>query len=190
MIISLQTCKDSDLTLREESILNSCLRFYNQEEEILDRLFEILKRTCNYSLRLVDWLCTNYSKRHQIIITYNDMPINIHSDYCRYLNAFNKKYFDPFSRRKRIIIKIDSDTIITTIGQLNFFRWWLQRDLHAYIIEHKNNIETDMRNIESAKKTMTHQFSAISGPHQPSSSLTIQTASSSFICKGQFTLFN
>jgi hypothetical protein len=189
MIISLQQSKDTELTLREESILNSCVRFYNQEQEILKKLFEILKRRCNYSLRLVDWLCTNYSKRHQIIITYKEMPINIHFDYCRYLNAFNKKYFDPFSRRKRIIINIDSEIIITTIGQINFFRWWLQRDLHSYIIEHKTSIENDMRNVESMKKEITHQFSATSDPLHSSSSLVIQSASSSFICKGQFTLF-
>ena len=62
-------------------------------------------------------------------------------DYKNQLKAYSKKQFDPFCRRERIIINIsdlswkifdDKDDnkckdneLITTVGQLNFFKWFI-----------------------------------------------------------------
>jgi hypothetical protein len=61
------------------------------------------------------------------------------------LKAFKKIKFDPFRRRERIDFYYDENNFVeTTIGQLNFFRWFVENDLLSYVKEHYNDIEQDM----------------------------------------------
>jgi hypothetical protein len=61
------------------------------------------------------------------------------------LKAFKKIKFDPFRRRERIDFYYDENNYVeTTIGQLNFFRWFVENDLLSYVKEHYNDIEQDM----------------------------------------------
>ena len=65
--------------------------------------------------------------------------------YKNLLNAYSKKIFDPFCRRDRIEFEFkDKKKIVTTVGQLNFFRWAIQNNVLNYIIEHYKEIEEDM----------------------------------------------
>lgn len=96
-------------------------------------------------------------------ITSNDLKIknnknyqifNIHSSYKSQLKAWNKKYFDPFSRGDRIVFFLNDVCIITTIGQLNFFKWFINNKIYRYIKEHYNDIEQNMNsNKQSTRKT-------------------------------------
>lgn len=71
--------------------------------------------------------------------------ISIFSSYKSQLKAWNKKYFDPFSRGDRIPFFIDEDNcIITTIGQLNFFKWFISNNIYDYIINNHSLIEYEM----------------------------------------------
>ena len=55
-------------------------------------------------------------------------------NYKSQLKAFSKKQFDPFCRRKRIKFDYEkSKNIITTIGQLNFFKWIIENKILDYI---------------------------------------------------------
>jgi hypothetical protein len=77
---------------------------------------------------------------------------NVFSDYRGQLKSLNKKNFDPFCRRERIKFfygKSDDDYIITTVGQLNFFKWSIEN----YILEH---IETNMKVIEDDMNKFTY----------------------------------
>jgi hypothetical protein len=61
------------------------------------------------------------------------------------LKAFKKIKFDPFRRRERIKFYYDDQHYVeTTIGQLNFFRWFVENDLLAYVKDHYEDIEKDM----------------------------------------------
>jgi hypothetical protein len=61
------------------------------------------------------------------------------------LKAYSKKLFDPFCRRERIsFIDHDNNELITTVGQLNFFRWAIENKIVEYITENYEDIETDM----------------------------------------------
>ena len=87
-----------------------------------------------------------------------DKQFNIYLNYKTQLKAFSKKQFDPFQRRERISFQIEDDnkkeTIVTTIGQLNFFRWAIQHKVIEYAKSHLNEIEKDMNNsIQSRKET-------------------------------------
>ena len=77
---------------------------------------------------------------------------NVFSDYRGQLKSLNKKNFDPFCRRERIKFfygKADDDYIITTVGQLNFFKWSIEN----YILEH---IEANMKEIEDDMNKFTY----------------------------------
>jgi hypothetical protein len=72
---------------------------------------------------------------------------NVFSDYRSQLKSLNKKNFDPFCRRERIKFfygKKDADYIITTVGQLNFFKWCIENYILEYIEENIKEIEKDM----------------------------------------------
>ena len=70
--------------------------------------------------------------------------------YKNQLKAYSKKYFDPFCRRNRVDIDLSNlsdertGTITTTIGQLNFFRWFIENKLLNYVLINVNKIDEDM----------------------------------------------
>ena len=67
--------------------------------------------------------------------------------------TYSKKRFDPFCRWSRITIPYKNDTYIeTTIGQLNFFRWYIQNDIYKYIKTKLQKIENDMNKRNTYKK--------------------------------------
>ena len=69
----------------------------------------------------------------------------MYSNYRSQLKAFKKIKFDPFRRRERIDFYYDEDNYVeTTIGQLNFFRWFVENDLLGYVKKHYEDIEQDM----------------------------------------------
>lgn len=85
---------------------------------------------------------------------FNDY-FNVFNDYRAQLKSLNKRNFDPFCRRSRIKFhygKNKDDFIITTVGQLNFFKWAIENYILEYIEEHLKIIDEDMNNNIDLKK--------------------------------------
>ena len=86
----------------------------------------------------------------------NKDEINIFLNYKSQLKAYSKKQFDPFCRRERLNYYYgdsDTDFIVTTIGQLNFFRWAIENNIIEFIKNNLNEIELDMNtNIKTDSK--------------------------------------
>ena len=80
---------------------------------------------------------------------------NIYLNYKAQLKSFQKKQFDPFCRRQRINFYYDSENtkyIVTTVGQLNFFKWAIENNILNYIKDNIDEIEKDMnQNIKKLK---------------------------------------
>jgi hypothetical protein len=115
----------------------------------MNKIIPIIEGKSDISLRLVDWFITNYSKKNNTIITRkisnNIVHLNVYLSYRSQLKSYSKTCFDPFRRRDRIVFQYDeNNTIETTIGQLNMFRWILQNDVIDYIAKHRDAIEKDM----------------------------------------------
>ena len=123
-----------------EAFTNCCIN-----ENIL---CDILNSNSPISIRLIDYFITKYAKNNKII--YNiiennvETSINVFLSYKQQLKIFKKKYFDPFSRGNRIPYFMGDSCIITTIGQLNFFKWFFSKKIYDYIINNKKIIETSM----------------------------------------------
>ena len=65
--------------------------------------------------------------------------------YKAQLKAYSKKHFDPFCRRNRInYYYSETEYMVTTIGQLNFFRWAIEYKILEYIKDNLCEIEMDM----------------------------------------------
>ena len=62
------------------------------------------------------------------------------------MNAYGKKYIDPFCRGKdRILFNVsESQCVLTNISQLNFFRWAVQYNVINYIDKNYLLIVKDM----------------------------------------------
>lgn len=133
---------------RNDLLLNSLKNFFTEERFKI--VLPVIVGSSKISLRVIDWFVTNYSKKYQVIykIKENDEEcyINIHNHYKSQLNAYGKKYIDPFCRGKdRILFNVsESQCVLTNISQLNFFRWAVQYNVINYIDKNYLLIVKDM----------------------------------------------
>jgi hypothetical protein len=130
-------------------LLNSIKKYFSDNTKILQML-PIITGKSNISLRVIDWLVTNYAKKNNIIYELTDTRIkhfNMYLEYKGQLKAYSKKYFDPFCRKDRITFCYDKKNdkyIITTIAQLNFFKWALKFKILEYLEKNFDDIYHDM----------------------------------------------
>jgi hypothetical protein len=129
---------------QENMLLKSFEKFYESLEGTLDFL-SIIKSKSKISIRLIDHFVTKYSKKNKILYKLNDDSMfNVFQSYKQQLKIYQKKNFDPFARGIRIPYFIGDRWIITTIGQLNFFKWFISKKVLDYVNKNILNIELDM----------------------------------------------
>lgn len=163
-----------DVDSREEIILKSLLRFYEQDDQHLNILAAISKQKTIISLREMDYTVTNYSNNNKVVYKLKDGTMfNMYLDYKCQLRGYSKKCFDPFCRRQRIFIdfktktpifledsdivdyKFREDGIVTTIGQLAFFRWAIQNEVIEFCFNNKVKIDEEMEKMDKKKKSVS-----------------------------------
>jgi hypothetical protein len=153
--------------------LASLVKFYADPAN-LAALTDVLKDRQGISLRVLDWLVTNYCKKRNIVYVCDGHPFNMWANYKAQLRGFSKSLFDPFKRRnkkrfsgddkptmdkRRRVHGTDDDldaaeniewtdadgaTFVTTVGQLNFFKWAIEHGVLKYCIKNAAEIENDM----------------------------------------------
>ncbi len=134
---------------KQDFIVRWLQDFYNQPGR-LEEALPILTGTSPVSLRLIDWFVTNYSKKfnvsYPLIVDGVERQFMVHFHYKRELKAYSKRLFDPFCRRERIRFQVQGHPPLeeTTVGQLNFFRWAIEKGVVRYILENSVAIEADM----------------------------------------------
>jgi hypothetical protein len=138
-----------------ESILFKSLEdYYSNNKKNLDILNDIIEGTNIISRRTIEYFVTNYSLDNVITydIKYNNLPkpINVYISYKEQLKAHKKRYFDPFGRGTRVPFFIGNICLITTIGQLNFYRWFFTNKIYDYC---SNNYDTIQKSLLNRKKS-------------------------------------
>ncbi len=134
---------------QKDILMKSLIQFFNKKEHI-DELLPVIEGTSKISLRILDWFVTNYSKKFNTAYMIENKkgvskPFSVYITYKSQLKGYQKKQFDPFCRRERIkFIVHGGKEVITTVGQLNFFRWAIENRILKYIQEHYDEIEKDM----------------------------------------------
>ena len=129
-----------------EPILLKTLYTYFTKAKFEIVLSVLDRKNNDVSLRLLDWLVTNYAKKNNTCYNIDEKNINfnIFISYKSQLKAYSKRQFDPFCRRSRIVFSIDELKLSTTIGQLNFFRWAINNNVIKYAKDNYKEIEDDM----------------------------------------------
>jgi hypothetical protein len=146
---------------QNELILAKLLTFY-AEADHLEQMTKIVNNKdedTRISLRIIDWFVTNYAKKNFVVymipaqnkcstvINGQDglERFKVYDRYKQELIAYSKERFDPFSRKQRIEIPCtDGTALVTTIGQLNFFKWAIENKVLKYIEDNFKDIEDDM----------------------------------------------
>ena len=131
-----------DVESKHDVLLKKLDGFYD------DAAFAVLQHALDgdgrVSLRVLDWLVTNYSKKNNIVYTATvdgcTVAFNMFLEYKCQLKAYSKRHFDMFCRRERIEFR----GLRTTVGQLNFFKWAISSGVLAYARQHHDAIEGDM----------------------------------------------
>lgn len=136
--------QDSRMLARRSTLLDSLKRFYDTGDH-LQQLTEVLGKNPPVSLRTIDWLVTNYSKADNRYVEGCVTPVNIYIAYKAAQGSVKKKLMDPFCRRERIVFKnSEGRDFVTTLGQLNFFRWAIRNGVLKYAIDNAKDIERHM----------------------------------------------
>ena len=138
--------KNIHISSQENTLIVTLDNFF-KNKDYMDIMLPIVSGYSVISLRALDWFVTNYSKSKKISynLTESNTSFNVHYNYKAQLKAFNKKFFDPFCRGNRIPFFYDEENcIITTIGQLNFFKWAISNDIITYVHDNLKTIEKDM----------------------------------------------
>jgi len=147
-----RTVKSVTKIYSQKDVLMQSLILFFKERKNLNMVIPIITGKSKISLRILDWFVTNFSKKNNInyIVQYENKMKGtrnfiVYLDYKAQLKAYSKKLFDPFCRRERIsFIDHDNNELITTVGQLNFFRWAIENKIIDFIYENYDDIEQDM----------------------------------------------
>jgi hypothetical protein len=177
----IQDNQPENQNMKESLLINSLISFYQKDSKNIETLKIFLKhKQRRLSLRLLDWLVTNYAKKHNVVITNNNENIEfMYLAYKNHLKSYSKKFFDAFARRQRIFYSFDNkvhrvafheiesyvqreDGLITTIAQLNAFRFFITCGVIEYAMKHLDSIENDMvnglNNAHTVNKTTSSSF--------------------------------
>lgn len=171
-MISSQNIKTDEIKGQDELILEALLRFYKKDKEYLRILSKISNQKTIISLREIDYTVTNFGRDKPIVYKLkNGKNFNLYLDYKRQLRGYSKRSFDPFCRRQRIFLTWELDNyvpiyinysdletynkyengIVTTIGQLNFFKWAITNEVVDFCFKHKEKINEEMNNSDYEK---------------------------------------
>tara|TARA_B100000963_G_scaffold299369_1_gene271393 strand:+ start:1751 stop:2395 length:645 start_codon:yes stop_codon:yes gene_type:complete len=161
----------SSSNVSRSELLMSSLQVFFKKTENINKILPIINGTSKISLRVIDWFVTNYSKKNNTSYFINSLTgkilkniDNYNPDYCKQflvyidyklqLKGYQKKQFDPFCRRSRINFYYENNKFfVTTVGQLNFFRWVITNKILDYITENLKDIETDMNTCYKSQYT-------------------------------------
>lgn len=151
--------------LQNNLLLVSLSNYYSANPKHINLIVDIVNGKSKLSLRLIDWYVTNYCKNRNIVylLTKNDKNskyFNVYMNYRSQLKAFKKVQFDPFRRRDRIVFYYGSDqTLNTTLGQLNFFRWAIENEVINHLEKNLKIIEEELLHDNKQKTTQNAKSS-------------------------------
>lgn len=132
-------------------------KFFSEcTKEECQMMVDIINGNHLISLRFLDWFVTRYCYLYKLSMNIENKYIkekdfNINISYKAQLKSFKKKYFDPFRRKKKFFYVSEKNdlVILTTLGQLNFFRWALSYNIIKYTEENYRTIINKLSHVNS-----------------------------------------
>lgn len=149
-----------------EKLMRGIDTFFSNPEhmgKLLPFLQQDPKNKPKISMRLIEWFVSVYCLNHTVDWFIGTDFFNVFLDYQAMMEEYGKQLFDPFGRKWRkdkrknetneYAVQIyhgirfyytDNDYVITTIAQLNFFRWFIEKRILEYMIEHRKTLTDEM----------------------------------------------
>jgi hypothetical protein len=164
------TTQKNRVQCKQDLVISWLQDFYTRPGN-LETLLPIIKSESPISLRLIDYFVTNYSKKNNTSYSIGTRQFLVYFHYKRELNAYSKRLFDPFCRRERILFQARGhEGFVTTVGQLNFFRWAIENDIINHINDQRDIIERDMNSTLKEHYSRSTTGSSVQTPTTASSS--------------------
>ena len=139
-------------------VLKESLEKFYKKKSVFEKFNKVVnQRNAGYSLRVIEWFCNNYSKKYDIIYKISkNKDFNVYLSYKSQLDSYSKKQFDPFNRKHKgfdpFFLNMNEEIILTTVGQMNFFKWCISNGVLDYIERNLENIKKDMFKVNNEKK--------------------------------------
>lgn len=145
---------------KKEKMLYDVLNdfFYKCSEDEIKTIIGIINGKYKISLRFLDWFVTRYCYLYKTSIQINnnynkEEDFNINISYKAQLKSHKKKCFDPFKRKNKFYYSFKKNnfnySILTTLGQLNFFKWALSYNIIDYVEKNFNTINNKINYVNS-----------------------------------------
>lgn len=159
---NIEMFKIIQLTSQELLKLKGNEDFYDIDDNF-QKFISTISGNSQISIRLIDHFVTKYSKYNKcnfkILENGKENVFNVYYDYKNQLKHFQKTHFDPFSRGDRIPFFMGDTCLITTIGQLNFFRWFISKKIFDYLLLKKDEVFDDMNKKNKTDKKIVNKIS-------------------------------
>ena len=175
---------------RRELLVMSLVKYYNgiKDKIVLKKLVDTMQGNGAYSLRLIDVFVTNYAKKHNTAYMLDGQEFLVYLNYKSQTKAYSKKLFDPFCRHDRIIFQCEGvDDFLTTVGQMNFFRWAHEKGILDYIAAHVEDIRKEEKEARKQNGSQSSTGSEASTVSAASSASTGSAASAMSAVSGATT---
>ena len=91
------------------------------------------------SLRLVWYYVSTYSKHNRATLD-GTLGDDVHGCYRQMLKIHTKNRFAPFCRRTRRTLSLHGSTIETNVGQLVFFRWFIEKRILDSLLDRYESV--------------------------------------------------
>lgn len=139
-------------TINSKQILILYDHLITNKNLYFDKFFNLIIEN-KIKIFVIDFFITNYSKTHNIILN-NDKYFDIYNEYKNQLKSYNKKYFDPYKRINKFELTNEktNQKIITTVGQMNYFKWLIENKIIDYIEKNYIIINKEYEEFMSKKK--------------------------------------
>lgn len=117
------------------------------------------------SLRALAWLITN---------GVDDMKVC--EEYEAQLRAHTRRRFDPFRRCERLELRLKGESVTTTVGQMNFFRWLIESGTWQFVVDNGARVSAEVarktnampkpaKSDKSGRSVCTSGFVRVCGRH-------------------------
>lgn len=129
--------------------LGLSLSYYFSDEALREVLLPLIDRTSTVSLRALDYLMVNFSRKRNVVCRSASGPFNIHQQYRKALRVFRRSHFDPFRRGNRVTFHFDGKEYNTTVAQCNFVRFVHENGIWDWANSNASVLENDMNRSSS-----------------------------------------
>lgn len=89
---------------------------------------------------------------------------SVRNDYACQLKKHTRRQFDPFRRNSRVVVTSGKARVITTVGQMNFFRWIIESGVWNWLLKHRARVHAEASRVAPRGAKIEYGFCRLSGP--------------------------